>query len=81
MSVKRLRLAHNIAAIATELENVETSIVSVSACINAASTPYTYTKKSLIDKLDTLISQRTSLIDDLNETLSSYNEHVKSLKS
>lgn len=79
MSVKRLRLAHNIAAIATELEKVESTIVSVSASINRGPTPYL--KKELLDNLDILISQRTSLIDDLNETLSSYNEHVESLKS
>ena len=79
MSVNRLRLAHNIAVIATELENVESNIVSVSTCINAAPTPYI--KKSLVDKLDNLISQRTNLINDLNETLGSYNEHVESLKS
>lgn len=79
MSVKRLRLVHNIAVIATELENVESNIVSVSTCINAAPTPYT--KKSLMDKLDILISKRTNLITDLNSTLGSYNEHVESLKS
>ena len=79
MSIKRLRLAHNIAAIATELENVETRIVSISSGIDGDCTPYL--KKKFLEKLDSLIGQRTDLITDLNETLSSYNEYVESLKS
>lgn len=79
MSVKRLRLAHNIAAIATELENVETSIVSVTTCINETSS--VYIKKILMDKLDNLISQRNNLINRLNEMLDDYNKYVELLKS
>ena len=75
MSVKRLRLAHNIAVIAKELEIIESNIIS------ANTAPSQYTNNDFIDKLDNLISQRDDLIIDLNETLSSYNEYVKSLKS
>lgn len=74
MSVKRLRLAHNIAVIAKELEIVESNIIS------ANTTPSQYTNNDFIDKLDNLINQRANLIIDLNETLSSYNEYVESLK-
>ena len=74
MSVKRLRLAHNIAVIAKELEIVESNIIS------ANTTPSQYTNNDFIDKLDNLISQRANLIIDLNETLSSYNEYVEALK-
>lgn len=74
MSVKRLRLAHNIAVIVKELEIVESNIIS------ANTTPSQYTNNDFIDKLDNLINQRANLIIDLNETLSSYNEYVESLK-
>ena len=79
MSVKRLRLAHNIglahdiAAIATELEKVESTILSVSASINRGPTPYL--KKELLDNLDILISQRFDLIADLNDAIDMYNEY------
>lgn len=79
MSVNRLKLAHNTTVIATELENVESNIISVSTSINAAPTPYI--KKTLIAKLDNLISQRDNLIIDLNKAIGSYNMHVESLKS
>lgn len=48
-------------------------------CVDKDGTPYL--KKKFLEKLDSLIGQRIDLITDLNETLSSYNEHVESLKS
>ena len=73
MSMNRLELAHNIAVIATDLENVESTIVSVSASINRGPTPYL--KKELLDNLDILISQRSDLIADLNDAIDMYNEY------
>ena len=73
MSMNRLELAHNIAVIATDLENVESTIVSVSASINKGPTPYL--KKELLDNLDILISQRSDLIADLNDAIDMYNEY------
>lgn len=73
MSMNRLELAHNIAVIATDLENVESTIVSVSASINRGPTPYL--KKELLDNLDILISQRSDLIADLNDAIDRYNEY------
>ena len=71
--MNRLELAHNIAVIATDLENVESTIVSVSASINRGPTPYL--KKELLDNLDILISQRADLIADLNDAIDRYNEY------
>lgn len=71
--MNRLELAHNIAVIATDLENVESTIVSVSASINRDPTPYL--KKELSDNLDILISQRSDLIADLNDAINRYNEY------
>ena len=73
MSMNRLELAHNIAVIATDLENVESTIVSVSASINRSPTPYL--KKELLDNLDILISQRSDLMADLNDSIDRYNEY------
>ena len=73
MSMNRLELAHNIAVIATDLEKVESTIVSVSASINRGPTPYL--KKELLDNLDILISQRSDLIADLNDAIDMYNEY------
>lgn len=73
MSMNRLELVHNIAVIATDLENVESTIVSVSASINRGPTPYL--KKELLDNLDILISQRSDLIADLNDAIDRYNEY------
>ena len=75
MSVKRLRLAHNIAVIAKELEIIESNIIS------ANTAPSQYTNNDFIDKLDNLISQRENLVIDLNKAIGSYNKHVESLKS
>ena len=71
--MNRLELVHNIAVIATDLENVESTIVSVSASINRGPTPYL--KKELLDNLDILISQRSDLIADLNDAIDMYNEY------
>ena len=73
MSMNRLELAHSIAVIATDLEKVESTIVSVSASINRGPTPYL--KKELLDNLDILISQRSDLIADLNDAIDMYNEY------
>ena len=73
MSMNRLELAHSIAVIATDLEKVESTIVSVSASINRGPTPYL--KKELLDNLDILISQRSDLIADLNDAIDKYNEY------
>ena len=73
MSMNRLELAHSIAVIATDLEKVESTIVSVSASINRGPTPYL--KKELLDNLDILISQRADLIADLNDAIDRYNEY------
>ena len=75
MSVKRLELAHNITVIAADLEKVESIIASVSACINRNST--SYLEKKLNNNLDNLISQRSDLIADLNDTIDRYNEYVE----
>lgn len=79
MNVKRLTLAFNISSVATELEKVESDIVSFSTCIDGDSTPYL--KKKLLDKLHNLINQRNDLISDLNKAIANYNEYVESLKS
>lgn len=79
MSIERLKLAHNLADIATELEKIESHIISISSCIDGDCTPYL--KKKFLDKLDSLIGQRTGLITDLNEAITAYNEYVESLKS
>lgn len=79
MNVKRLTLAFNISSIATELEKVESDIVSFSACINGDSTPYL--KKKMLEKLNNRINQRADLISDLNEAVVNYIEYVESLKS
>ena len=79
MSIERLKLVHNLAEIATELEKIESHIVSISSCIDGDCTPYL--KKKLLEKLDSLIGQRADLITDLNEAITSYNEYVESLKS
>ena len=71
MSMNRLELAHNIAVIATDLENLESTIVS--AFINRC--PTLYLKKKLLDNLDVLISQRSDLIADLNDAIDRYNEY------
>ena len=73
MSMNRLELAHNITVIATDLENVESTIVSVSASINRG--PISYLKKELLDNLDILINQRSDLIADLNDAIDRYNEY------
>ena len=73
MSMNRLELAHSIAVIATDLEKVESTIVSVSASINRG--PTQYLKKELLDNLDILISQRSDLIADLNDAIDMYNEY------
>ena len=75
MNVKRLELAHNITVIAADLEKVESIIASVSACINRNST--SYLEKKLNNNLDNLISQRSDLIADLNDTIDRYNEYVE----
>ena len=76
MSMNRLELAHNIAVIATDLENLESTIrllVSDSSSINRGPTPYL--KKELSDNLDIFISQRSDLIADLNDAIDRYNEY------
>ena len=73
MSMNRLELAHNITVIATDLENVESTIVSVSSSINRG--PTSYLKKELLDNLDILINQRSDLIADLNDAIDRYNEY------
>ena len=71
--MNRMELAHNIAVIATDLENVESTIVSVSSSINRGLT--SYLKKEVLDNLDILISQRSDLIADLNNFIDMYNEY------
>ena len=73
MSMNRMELAHNIAVISTDLENIESTIVSISASINEG--PNSYLKKKLLDNLDILISQRSDLIADLNDAIDKYNEY------
>ena len=75
MNVNRLELAHKITVIAADLEKVESIIASASACINRNST--SYLKNKLYNNLDNLISQRSDLIADLNDTIDRYNEYVE----